>query len=55
MVLLLVKKIFFPDVLKATADIDIENKALEGLLLSVVFNLCDEKSSRYVLLKESLR
>lgn len=54
MILLLVKKIFcLPDAKRVTADIDKNNKASEGVLLSCGFKICDEENSRYVLLKES--
>lgn len=46
---LLVDRIFsFPDAQRVTADIDSENKASEGALLSCGFELFDAKSSRYV-------
>lgn len=41
------------DAKRVTADIDKNNKASEGVLLSCGFKICDEESSRYVLLKKS--
>ncbi|MBT9779442.1 GNAT family N-acetyltransferase [Clostridium sp. MCC353] len=52
MITLLTNKIFsFPDAQRITADIDKENKASEGALLSCGFTLFDAESSRYVLFK----
>ncbi len=49
---LLARKIFtFPDAERVTADIDPENKASAGALLSCGFTLSDAGKSRYVLHK----
>lgn len=50
MIALLVEKIFsFPDAQRVTADIDRNNKASEGALLSCGFTLMDDERSRYVI------
>lgn len=52
MVSLLVDKIFaFPDALRITADIDVNNKASERTLLSCGFALAESEKSRYVIQK----
>ncbi len=52
MISLLVDKIFsFQDAQIVTADIDKDNKASEGVLLSCGFKLLDAESSRYILPK----
>lgn len=52
MIIELINKIFsFPDSLRITADIDKNNKASEGVLLSCGFVLFDTIQSRYVIHK----
>ena len=52
MISLLVDKVFsFPDAQIVTAEIEKENKASEGALLSCGFRLLDADSSRYILHK----
>ncbi len=55
-VTLLVEKIFSsPDARRVTADIDKDNKASEGTLLSCGFALLDAGGSRYVKYKQSIQ
>lgn len=52
MVMMLTDKVFsFPDAGRVTADIDNENKASEGTLLSCGFKLLDDGGSRFFINK----